>query len=146
MISYRNSWIRKKLVPWYKSKRGRKNSLETAGVIIRRTICESAGFIRPISVGMYHTTNDDMNDGFGNLTASCREYTLLRSHQDFVVKLWIQRYTEIGPVLEVTPLCHLNVHGVEILISSTSYFFLLFSSRFLGWAYLHLGIWDDHFD
>ena len=33
--------------------------------------------------GMYYRTIDDMNEGFGNLTASCQEYTLLRAHQDF---------------------------------------------------------------
>ena len=85
-----------------------------------RTIGESAGFIRPISVGMYYRTSDDMNDGFGKLTASCREGTLLRAHQDSVVKPWIKRHTEIGPVLEVKTFCHLDVHGIEIQISSTS--------------------------
>ena len=39
------------------------------------TIYESVGLIRPVSVGMYYRSGDDMNDGFGNLTASCREYT-----------------------------------------------------------------------
>ena len=37
-----------------------------------RTIYESAGFPRPVSVGMHCRTSDDMNDGFANLTASCR--------------------------------------------------------------------------
>ena len=53
-----------------------------------QTIFESAGFMRSVSVGMYYRTGDDVNDGFGNLTASCREWTLLRAHQDSVVKLW----------------------------------------------------------
>ena len=70
-----------------------------------RTICESAGFTRPVSVGMYCTTRDDMNDGFGNLTASCRGCTPLRAHQDSVVKLWIQTFSEIGSVLEVKTFC-----------------------------------------
>ena len=92
-----------------------------------RTICGSAGFIRPVSVGMYCRTSDDMNDGFGNLTASCREKTPPRAHQDSVVKLWIQRYTEIGPVLELKTFCHLDVDGIEIQIPSTSPKF--------GWSY-----------
>ena len=31
-----------------------------------------------------------------------------------------KKYTEIGPVLEVKTFCHLNVHGIEIQIPSTS--------------------------
>ena len=41
-----------------------------------------------------------MNDGCGNLTKSCRECSVLRAHQASVVKLWIQKFTEIGLVLE----------------------------------------------
>ena len=85
-----------------------------------RTICESVGFIRPASVGMYYRTSNDTNGGFGNLTASCREYTQPRAHQDSVVTLWVKRSSEIGPVLEVKIFCHLDVHGIEIQIPSTS--------------------------
>ena len=56
-----------------------------------RGICESAGFIRPVSGGMHYKASDDMNDVFGNLTASCRKKTLPRAQKDSVVK--------IGPVL-----------------------------------------------
>ena len=69
---------------------------------------------------MYYSTSDGTNDGFGNLMASCREYTLPRAHKDSVVKLWVQRYTEIGPVLEVKTFCHLHVHGIDIQIPSAS--------------------------
>ena len=55
------------------------------------TICESAGFIGPVTAEMFHRTSDDMNNGFGNLTVSSREYTLHRAHQDSVVKLWFQK-------------------------------------------------------
>ena len=65
-----------------------------------RAINESAGFIRPVSVGMYHRTGDDVNNGFGKLTASCREYTQPRAHQDSVVKVWIQKYQGMGQVLK----------------------------------------------
>ena len=65
-----------------------------------RTIYESAGFIRPVFVGMYHKTGDDVNNGFGKLTASCRKKTLLRAHQDSVGRIWIHTYQEIGPVLK----------------------------------------------
>ena len=99
------------MVSWYKTKWGQ----EAAGNCWRdhlqrfkmldpdeqdRTIYESAGFIRPVSVGMYNRTGDDVNDGFGNLTTLRRDYTLLRAHRDSVVKLWTQTHTEIGPVLD----------------------------------------------
>ena len=70
--------------------------------------CESAGFVRPVSVGMRYRTSDDVKDGFGNRTGSCRDYTLPRAHTDYVVKLWIKRHTEIGPVLEVKTFCHME--------------------------------------
>ena len=85
-----------------------------------RTIYESAGFTRPVSVGMYYRTGDDVNDGFGNLTTLRREYTLLRVHRDSVVKLWIKTHTEIEPVLDVKIFCHLDKFGMEIQIPSTS--------------------------
>ena len=84
-----------------------------------RTIYESAGFIRLVYVGMYCRTSDDVNDGFGNLTASCREFSLPRAHQNSVVKLWIQKHAEIGPVLDVKTFCHLDKQGIEIQIPST---------------------------
>ena len=56
-----------------------------------RSIYESAGFIRPVSVEIYYRTSDDMNDVFGILTASCREYTQPRAQPDSVVKLWKQQ-------------------------------------------------------
>ena len=38
-----------------------------------QTVCEQAGFIRPVSEGMYYRTGVNVNDRFGNLIASCRE-------------------------------------------------------------------------
>ena len=49
---------------------------------------------------MYYRTGEDVNDGFGNRIASCREYTLSL----------IYKYTEIGPVLDVKVSCHHNVY------------------------------------
>ena len=85
-----------------------------------RTSSESAVFRKPVSVGMYHRTSDDMNDGFGNLTASCRLDTLLCLHQDSVVKLRLSRRAEIGTVLEVKTCCYFDVHRIEIQIPYTS--------------------------
>ena len=60
-----------------------------------------------------------VNGGFENRIASCREYTLSRTHPDSEAKLWIYKYTEIGPVLDVRVICHHNVYGIEIQIPST---------------------------
>ena len=84
-----------------------------------RTVCEEAGFKRPVFKGMYLRTSEDVSDGFGNLIASCRECSQLRAHQDSVVKLWIHRYTEIGPVRDVKIICRHGRHGIEIQISSS---------------------------
>ena len=54
-------------------------------------IIESAGFMRRVSVGMRHTTIQDVNDGFGDRA-----------------------------VLEVKTISHLDDHGIEIFIPSTS--------------------------
>ena len=69
---------------------------------------------------MYCRTGEDVNDGFGNLIASCREYTLSRTHPDSEPKLWIYKYTEIGPDLEVKVVCHHSVYGINIQIPSSS--------------------------
>ena len=42
-----------------------------------------------------------------------------RAHQDSVVKLWVQKHTETGPVLEVKTFCHVDKHGIETQIPST---------------------------
>ena len=39
-----------------------------------------------------------------------------RTHPDSEAKLWIYKYTEIGPVLDVKVICHHNVHGIEIQV------------------------------
>ena len=85
-----------------------------------RTVFEQAGFITPVSKVMNYRTGADVNDGFGNLIATYREHTLSQTHQDSVVKLWIQRFSEIGPVLDVKIICHRGRHGIEIQIPSTS--------------------------
>ena len=42
-----------------------------------RTASEEAGFVRTVSKGMYYKTGEDVDGGFGNLIASCREYIFL---------------------------------------------------------------------
>ena len=119
------------MVLWCRPKRGQRKPPETWRDHLQRfkmldpdeqfrTIYESARFVRPVSVEMYHRTSDDVYDGFPNLTASCREFSLLRAHRASLVKLWIHEQTEIGPVLGVKTFCYLGKHGIEIQVPSTS--------------------------
>ena len=85
-----------------------------------RTVSERAGFVRRVSKRMYYKTGEDVDDGFGNLIASCREYPSSRTNPDSEAKLWMYTYAEIGLVLDVKVICHHNVHGTEIQICSTS--------------------------
>ena len=79
-----------------------------------RTVSERAGFVRTVPKGMSYKTGEDVDYGFGNFVASCREYTFSRTHPDSEAKLWIFSYTEIGLVLDVKVICHHSVHGVEL--------------------------------
>ena len=127
MNSYHNSCIRRKLVLGKKVTR----THGAAGNCWREhpqrfekmtpeeqlhAVSERAGFIRTVSKGMYWRTGEDVNDGFGNLVASCLENTLSRTHQDSEAQLWTNIYTEIGPVLEVKVICHHDVDVAEIEI------------------------------
>ena len=85
-----------------------------------RTEFNQAGFIRQVSKGMYYKNSEDVNDGFGNFIPSCREYMSSRTHRHSEVKLWIQNYTEIGPVGDVKVTCLHGRHGIEIQIPLTS--------------------------
>ena len=85
-----------------------------------RKIWESAGLMRRVSVGMRYRTIQDVNNGFGDRTGSCREKTLPRNDSDSEVELWIKSNTEIGTVLEIKTICHPDVYESEILIPSTS--------------------------
>ena len=83
-------------------------------------ISESAGLMRKVSVGQYLRTIHDANDGFGGKTGSCREYTLLRDHQDSEPIGWIRGHTRIGPVRQVRVICCLEQYGIEMQVTSTS--------------------------
>ena len=81
-------------------------------------ICESAGFMRKVSIGPYFRTIHDVNDGCGGKTGSCREYTLPREDQDSEPIGWIREHTKIGPVRQVRVTCCLDQHGIEIHVPS----------------------------
>ena len=74
-------------------------------------VCESAGFIRRVSVGMHYKIIDDVNDGFEGSTGACREYTLPRDDPESEIKAWIDGHTRIGPVLQVKTTCYLDIYG-----------------------------------
>ena len=93
MNSCHNSWIRKKFVLWQETHPGHKETREIAGANTRkkrfemmfpdgqlRTVSERAGFVRTVSKEMYCTNGEDVDDGLVNFIASCREYTLSRTH------------------------------------------------------------------
>ena len=71
--------------------RNQTESKQTAADEQLRTVCEEARFTRTVSKGMYYRTGEDVNDGYGNLNASCREYTVPRTHRNSEIKLWIQK-------------------------------------------------------
>ena len=73
-------------------------------------IGESAGFLRRVSVGMHYRTIQDVDDGFGDRTRACRKYMLPRDDSNSVINLWIKGHTEIGPVLQVKTICHLDIY------------------------------------
>ena len=68
---------------------------------------------------MYYKTGEDVDDGFGQFIASCREYTSSRIHPDSEAKFSMFKYTEIGLLLDVKVICHHNVHGMKIQIPSS---------------------------
>ena len=61
-----------------------------------------------------------MNDGIGDRTGACREYTLPRDDPNSVIKLWIKGQRGMSPVLQVKTSCHLDIH--EICKEYTSYY------------------------
>ena len=82
--------------------------------------CESAGFMRRVTVGMYYKSVRDVNDGFDGQTAACREKTKPREDPGSDIKAWIECHTKMGPVLQVKTTCCIDIYGIGIQIPSTS--------------------------
>ena len=72
--------------------------------------------MRKVSIGQGFRTIHNVNDGFGGKTRSCREYTLLRDHQDSEPIGWIRGDTKIGPTRQVKVICCLDQYGFEIQV------------------------------
>ena len=82
----------------------------------RETACEAAAFVRSVSIGMHHKTIRDVNNGFGDRAAACREHTLPREDPNSRINAMIPGQTTIGPVLQVHVTRCLHVSGIEIQI------------------------------
>ena len=54
-------------------------------------VCEDASFWRRVSIGMSYKTIPDVDDGLGDRTPACREYTLLRADSDSRIHATISR-------------------------------------------------------
>ena len=78
------------------------------------------GIHKRVYVGMPYRTIHDVNDGFDEWTAACREYTLPRDDPNSEIKLWIACHAKIGPILQVKTTCYLDIKGIESQIPSTS--------------------------
>ena len=79
--------------------------------------CMDTGFLSVVAIGQYCMTKDTAQ--FSQFHAvACREYTLPRDDGSSQPRGWIQGYTKIGPVLEVTMTCLQGKYGVEIRIWS----------------------------
>ena len=77
--------------------------------------CELASFWRTVETGIWCITIPDVDDGFGDFTPVCREYTLPRA--DTQSRAYAGG-TFIGPVIEVHVVQLLGNHGLEIKIRS----------------------------
>ena len=83
-------------------------------------VCEDATFARRVSIGMSYKTFPDVNDGFGDRTPACREYTLPREDQNSGIYATIAGQTFIGPVLQAHIFRNLGMSGIDIQIRSTT--------------------------
>ena len=97
------------------------NVLENlSGEIEVSQICESAGFIRKVSIGLCFRAIHGVNDGLGGKTGACGERTSPRDDQDSELIGWLRGHNKIGPVLQVRVTCCLDQYGNEIQVPSMS--------------------------
>ena len=69
---------------------------------------------------MIYKTIPDVDDGFGDRTLACREYTLFRGDSNSRIYSTIPGQTVIGPVLQVHIIRYLGISGIEIQILPTT--------------------------
>ena len=81
--------------------------------------CEIAGFVRKVSPAQCFRTIHDIDDGFGEKTGACKEYTQPRDHENSEPVGWIRGFAKIGSVIQVRATCYLDHCGIEIQVTST---------------------------
>ena len=77
-------------------------------------ICEVASFLEGVSFGMCCKTVADVDDGSGDRTPACREYTHPRADSGSRIYAAIPERTLVGPVLQTHIVRFLGTHGTEI--------------------------------
>ena len=69
---------------------------------------------------MFCKTVADVDNGFGDRTPACREYTHPREDKHFRIYVAIPERTVIGPGIQVHIRQFLGTHGIEIQVPSTT--------------------------
>ena len=77
--------------------------------------CKEAAFIHEVAVGRFYRTAVDVDDGFGDRTSTCRQYTGLRADSDSSIFAASLRRTRIGPVLQVHNIKCLDICGIDTI-------------------------------
>ena len=83
-------------------------------------VCGDATLARRVSVGMSYKTVPDVDDGLGDRTRACREYTLPREDINSRIYATIPGQTIIDQVLQVHIIRYLGIGGIETQIPSTT--------------------------
>ena len=91
-------------------------------------VSDDASSWKRVSIGMCYKTIADVDDGFGDRTPACREYTHPRAESNSRIYAAIPARTFIGPVHQVHIVQFLGTRGIEIQILSTT----TPKSKFLG--------------
>ena len=73
---------------------------------------------KKVSIGICYKTVADVDDGFGDRTPACREFSHPRAESDSRIYAAIPERTIFGPVLRVHMVRFLGINGIEILIPS----------------------------
>ena len=79
--------------------------------------CMDAGFLNVVEIGQYFRTKDTA-DLLQFYAVACREYTLPKEEEASQPEGWIQKNTNIGPVLAVATSYLQGKYGVEVRIMS----------------------------
>ena len=96
-----------------------QQNIETLGTEVKFTrIRKEATFIHEVAVGRFSAASDE-DDGFGDRTPVCREYTSPTAESDARNFAAIKQRTIIGTVLQIHAKKCLDIYGIEMQIPST---------------------------